>query len=136
MIKKILIFSAVLSFVILLSACQPVSTPTALLTKTPTPGILPQTTTGKAIPLNTALPTKTTTPTNQPYATLTAGKDASGPLNSIHLCSDEQGWAIGLNLYCEPKMGGNPGQMLHRRGLKRLRRLFLRPHPRVSTRLS
>ncbi len=41
--KKSLIFSAVLSFAILLSACQPVSTPTALPAKTPTSGIHSQT---------------------------------------------------------------------------------------------
>lgn len=50
--KKALIFSVILSFAILLSACQPVSTPTALPAKTPTPGIPPQTPTGQAIPIN------------------------------------------------------------------------------------
>lgn len=51
-IKKSLILSVLLTFAVPVSACQPVSTPTALPAKTPTPGIPPQTPTGQAIPLN------------------------------------------------------------------------------------
>lgn len=67
MSKKILIFSAMLGFAILLAACQPVQIPTALPSSTPT------------ITIISTLP-----PTRTPEATSTASSSIPTPTLSPH----------------------------------------------------
>jgi len=126
---KSMLFSATLMLAILLSACQPVLTPTAHSTQTPSPGIPPQTRTGQAIPLTTALLGKMITPTTSPSATLTARSGASRPLDFVHMCSDEQGWAIAAQSVLRTENGGKSWSVVTPAGMETVASSIPTPAP-------
>jgi photosystem II stability/assembly factor-like uncharacterized protein len=65
-----------------------------------------QTAIGQATQLNTALPAETTTSTGAPSATPTTSSGASGPLDSVHMINELQGWGIANQSVLRTDNGG------------------------------
>jgi len=80
--------------------------------------VSPQTAIGQASPPYTAPPVKTTTPTVQPFASLTRSSGASGPLDFIQMINETQGWGIANQSILRTDNGGKSWSTVTPTGMK------------------